>query len=369
LSDVESWLKKPNYDELTIFMYKVLISLREDLIESMYQYTESLIKEGFTFEEKKHWVRENAHKYEKQDIDYQFKEHRCFQLENLLYRVISPKPRNIHFASKFECPDNYKRGLNILIHKIIHGGDLFPHMSRNIINAKKKDGMLIDWGIHHLHMGESVDPEKPYLIEGKNLVLYCFVDELNVYALIIDRHGLWTQDHIFEILASEFPEAIEKFKMIGVMAGNTYSSKERAKLRKVGLTTFSTFKDNVYMPLGGGAVCSGDPLNAVTSLDKRIMYCQEYQKIIKNKFSPYMKENTSLVIDGAINFKLVLFNSDFCVVFDKQNKILLCISHKNIFPFNNSYFVKYVSTMKVIGVEENDIWKYINQSFFGARQY
>ena len=348
-------------------MYKVIISLQQDLLELMYQYTKSLSKDGFVFEEKKQWIRENAGKYDKQSIYSRFKEHRCYQLENLLHRVINPKPRNIHFPSTFECPDDYKKGLNILIHKMNNGEDLLPHMSRDITNAKKKDDMLNDWGIQHLHLGENVDPNKPYLIEGRNLVLYCYVDDLNVYALAVARHGLWAKDYIFEILASNFPKVIEKFKMIGIEPGDTFSSKDRSKLRKAGASIPSIFNNEVYVPPGGGAVCSGDSLNAVTSLDKRMMYCYGYQNFIKNEFSPFLKENTSLIINGDINFKLILFNTDFCTVFDRQNKILFCITYKKLLPFNNNCSIKYASTMKVVGVEENDIWKYIDQSFFGSK--
>ena len=345
------------------FMYKVVISLQQDLLDLMYQQTKSLSKEGFVFEEKKQWIRENVNKYHKQSIYSHFKEHRCYQLENLFHRVINPKPRKIHFPSTFECPDDYMKGLNVLIHKIINGENLLPHMSRNITNAKKKDDMLNDWGIQHLHLGENADPNKPYLIEGRNLVLYCYVDDLNVYALTIARHGLWANNHIFKILASNFPEVIEKFKMIGVKAGNSFSSKERSKLRKAGVSIPSIFNNDVYVSPGGGAVCSGDSLNAVTSLDKRMMHCYEYQRFIKNEFSPYFRENASLIIDGDINFKLILFNTNFCAVYDKRNKILFCITQKKILPFNNSCSIKYASTMKVIGVKESDIWIFIEQLF------
>jgi len=80
-----------------------------------------------------------------------------------------------------------------------------------------------------------------------------------------------------------------------------------------------------------------------------------------------MIENTSLKIDGDINFKLVLFNQDFCAVFDKTNKILFCITQKKLLPFNNRCSFKDTSTMKVTGVDESEIWEYIDQSFFGSK--
>ncbi len=128
-----------------------------------------------------------------------------------------------------------------------------PHLSRRIFKPEEQDGMLFDFGIHHLHLGAVPDTKYPALIRGGDKILYCLVDEGAFYFLAIDNHGRWSDPGLLRIIKDSFPQKLEPYEVRGI-CGLAFDlpEKEREKFRKLGLNAMIELDGKFYAPPGGG---------------------------------------------------------------------------------------------------------------------
>lgn len=70
-------------------------------------------------------------------------------------RLVETRPRKIHKSDTFVCPEDVKNGLAWLESKIEIGESVNAHLN-GATKKNKLDGLLYDWGIQHLHLGEKL---------------------------------------------------------------------------------------------------------------------------------------------------------------------------------------------------------------------
>ena len=248
-----------------------------------------------------------------------FKQHLIISYMGLKHRLIEPKPRKIHYATDFECPDEYKEGLGLLKDKISKGNNLFPHLSRTIFQPKKHDGMYYDWGIHHLHLGIGPDKKYKHLNQGTKKVLYAFFDVDNAYFLCINDHGKWTDESLLRTLHRDFRHVIEPYKLVGILPSNEVrNKKERTQLRGSGITVPVEIDGDNYMPPGLGVTTSGDSLRAVLKMGKVIQFFQVADDCVKQAVRNYLDGLPAIYPDRlqVINLKMTGWNHDSIIVID-----------------------------------------------------
>jgi|GEM_PF-5892401 hypothetical protein len=116
--------------------------------------------------------------------------HMFFTMEK---RIPAKRPRIVHRAKDFVCPDKYQKGLDQLIEKFERGDDLYPYLTKTIRALDFSDGLLFDWDMYHFHLGETI--EKGFITRTKH-ILYAIVKDDDVYLIIIAPHGKDIEDHI-----------------------------------------------------------------------------------------------------------------------------------------------------------------------------
>jgi hypothetical protein len=107
---------------------------------------------------------------------------------NVMRRRIPKHKRKIQRSDVFECPKNLRPGLQRLEAAVVKGEDLTPWQSKNILNTGYNDRMCNNFGIYHLHLGETKEDDSIFIVRT-DLVLYCLVDYSNIYCLQILEHG------------------------------------------------------------------------------------------------------------------------------------------------------------------------------------
>jgi hypothetical protein len=195
------------------------------------------------------------------------------------YRLIEKRKRTIHKADTFICPTGVEKGLNWLEEKIKKGESVNPHLN-SAIKTDKLDGLLYDWGIHHLHLGESFSA--PGYVKRTGPVLFAIFRKDDVYFIDIRDHEGWSDKNLLEIVNRNWPELLSIYKMEGVKPETSFDENDITSLRKSGVNTFHELSDgNSYLSMGGGITSAGTSMMAIRSYVKMVRMLNDIKTNIK----------------------------------------------------------------------------------------
>lgn len=281
--------------------------------------------EGYIFRSFEDWEKtekDSIPDYEKLDTaerQKKYKESIYHDYFNWRQRFIPCKKRKIIYGPNFTRIPEYERGLELLENKIKNGEDINPHLSRQILHPESNDGMLFDFGITHLHLGERMDPRHPTLIEGREKVLYVYIDDDVAVFICIDSHGKWADSRLLEDLDQVYHKALQPYKIQGEPLF-TLNDEERKQLRNVNINTAVEINGGSYMSIGGGITGIGSSVNGILDFTAKRRYYNNLNKRVYNWF----KEN----INYIINEKKI--SGD--IVFDKYDlgKMIFIDTKRNI---------------------------------------
>ena len=159
---------------------------------------------------------------------------------NIVLRRIGKLKRKIQKSIVFECPKNLTNGLRQLETAISKGEDLLPWQSKNILNTGYDDHMCFNWGIYHLHLGETREKDSQFMVRT-GLVLYCLVDFQNIYFIQILEHGEKHSDELLVIARSNWPKLFPKNISNNSAEEKMLSAGKKADHLKFLLTNFEDY--------------------------------------------------------------------------------------------------------------------------------
>ena len=214
-----------------------------------------------------------------------------------LERIIPVSRRKVVKAKGFSCPPLFTEKLKRLETEIENGANLDSYLSRSIMNCRKDDLMLYDWGIYHLHISDKLDTRKPDgFMERSDLLLYALFDDDKAYFIKTINHkgenNMWTKKECLEIINDNWPYLLETYVMKGLSKEQQYiSDDERTILRKKHGNTFITLNNGVViMPPNIGLVCDGSPIKAIYAADCLKKQLNAVQSSIINDISDFRKQ-------------------------------------------------------------------------------
>ena len=138
--------------------------------------------------------------------------------------------------------------------------------------------MLNDWGIHHLHLGSNVEGDG--FTERTDDVLFLMVREDDAYLLDVRPHGAWADDDFIEIVHTNWPSAIEEFRLSGIRATALTTEQWKNLRAKSRNAAVGTKDGTVYAAIGGGLVSSGSNIRAIRWGDYMLMTAQAIEKAV-----------------------------------------------------------------------------------------
>lgn len=235
---------------------------------------------------------------------------------SLKKRLIKPAKRKILKSDVFVCPTDLMNALTLIESKIINGDDLLPHLSRKLNNIREKDGLLFDWGIHHLHLGTVM--ESNGFINRSGPLLYAIFDSENAYFINVLNHGEWTAQELIKTIHRNWPSSIENFKLKDVIdVQHHFSDRDISKLRGNNMNVVIEVEDGaVYMGPGGGLTASGDSLDAQFDSLKVMLNFEDLQNRIKDDIEKVLNEahiDISIITNNNFNFKLKKHQDQFYI--------------------------------------------------------
>jgi len=293
----------------------VNLDLRNDFENAVLADIEAFKNNGFLFLEYDEWKNNQE---QEDNSENKYKQYLIYSYANLRQRIINAKPRKILFANNFSRLPDYEDGLKFLENKIINGEDLIPHLSRQIFNPNEQDGMLFDFGIYHLHLGTTPDTRYPFLIQGREKILYCLFDNDFAYFLVIDNHGRWNDLSLLRIIKNNFPQKLDTWEMKNVILTFNPTEQERLKLRKSGVNMPIELDGKFYISPGGGINTAGTSAMAVMEMNRYYRRYKRFEKIIREHFANDNELETKFQIN-SLNLSLQSFMP--FVLTDNENRV------------------------------------------------
>ena len=199
----------------------------------------------------------NKDGYDTYNID---KEELPYKYFNLLNRRVSAVPRRVFISNelyKSYYYNKYKEVITDLKNLIEEGKDISPHLSKKIDNINYNDGLLNDWGIHHLHLSRKKGRGK--FNERTGPLLYVRFEHNRAYFINIYNHKNWCKKEIIEIIHRNWEKDFERFRLKGVESiYPQLDEKDHQALRNSNINTLIQIDNNVvYMGFGLGMSSSG----------------------------------------------------------------------------------------------------------------
>ncbi|HSY21942.1 MAG TPA: hypothetical protein VK841_07500 [Polyangiaceae bacterium] len=217
-----------------------------------------------------------------------------FAFFNLLKRLVTPTRRTVHVGRSLTCPAEHQAGYEEVTRKVRDGLDLTPHLSRKLSDIDYDDGLLNDWGIHHLHLGTRVSKHPPF-VERTGPVLFARFTEQDAYFILINKHGTWSDIAILEEFHAAWPLVAGGFQLQGVSPSQPNpTANEISMLRKAGVQTLVSVGGKVLFPMGRGITTSGLAVEVVERSDRVNRQLQVFEELVvqqKSSIFAYGKAN------------------------------------------------------------------------------
>ncbi|HCB1678794.1 MULTISPECIES: hypothetical protein [unclassified Citrobacter] len=239
-----------------------------------------------------------------------------FNLINIHERLIKPKKRHVHISTKISFPISDERGFRKLIQKMENGEDINSHLSKLIFNTNKNDGMLLDFGLHHFHLGEKIELKKKQKTTSKNdfidrtgALLVALVRDDDIYCLGVFDHGndLWINTDLIEIIHAEWPHALDKNRINSVISISPEpNSIDRKKYRDSNFNTIVEVSDGTYYQmLGGGFNAAGSSALAGLKFANNNLTVSLLEYYAPSKIVQMIINHSFVSDKGAIHLKLL----------------------------------------------------------------
>lgn len=205
-------------------------------------------------------------------------------------KTVAPRPRRTHsspdFDSKLAALDQPKQTAAASIRrKFEEGDDVGGHLSGASVNPSRTDGLLADWGIHHLHISITKRNPANRFYERTGPVMFAWIRDDDAYFIDIYPHGIafpeaWTRQELLKIVDRNWPHLIDPYRLNGVVGlSMNCSDLDRKDLRKVNINSAVPLDSSFIIGPGGGLAGSGVPVRNVMRLNQTVREVKKLEKL------------------------------------------------------------------------------------------
>ncbi len=229
---------------------------------------------------------------------------------------IAANPRQVLRSDVLmNCPESIQSDLEVLLLKAERGEDLSEYLPRDAKKWDYLDGLLNDWGIHHLHFYS-----KSARSQDTNFLLLARVTAETFHAITVTGHRKWTDPELIEILKRNWPETIHVINQGAVSAEQQaeirrlnlqqrISAHEHEQLRKAGIMSSVVTEDgSLTMPTLGINSKGHSNEDAIRSLqlNRTLKFLKQ---ILPNELPSLLQKARREPLSGSINLKMVAMDA------------------------------------------------------------
>lgn len=254
---------------------------------------------------------------------------------NLRLKSVDVKPRSTHRSPEFDAKlaaldASLVLAAEEIIAKTERGESLAGHLSRASMNAGREDGLLIDWGLYHLHISTNrTNAADPFFARTGPVIFAMFTEDA-AYFVDIYNHGpgfpeAWTRTQLLEIVWRAWPAVLEPFRMRGFVPGGRSIDDPAllADLRRGGVYHPVAIDGHYFAPPGGGVTAAGSSLTIGEAADMLMIRLRDLETRIAN-FDQPTRQSLALsagVEEADLDFELREDPSGDWVVFAKGSNV------------------------------------------------
>lgn len=243
---------------------------------------------------------------------------------NVRHRAIDPTVRPVFHSREFKNEQGtYSQQTQLALLEIqrrsLAGESLLPFHHRALTeHPEYHDGLLNEWGVHHLHLGGIV-PEHDGYTPRSSAVLCVVARSDALYFVRVHTHRAWSDYVLVEIVHENWPHLLEDDRAVGVSTRgeDALTPAEHQRMRDAGFTMLTTMKDGtVYVPPGGGYSMSGHSSAVVRRADRLLGRVRELQRHVEEHADEYASEIRKLRRNDVteLHFELELENEGMVIV-------------------------------------------------------
>ena len=208
---------------------------------------------------------------------------------NATRRIVGAWPRTVHRAIGFVSPKDkdQARALATIEQKIRNGESVVPYLSRKIRDLSYNDILFNDWGIHHFHLGTTVEADG-FVKRTGPLLYVVFGDTIDfhntgntdAHLLTVMGHNDFATQVLVEIMHENWPELLSQFNTPGVN-GDRLSDAEIRRLRELHTNYCLRLRDGTscFAP-GGGITFAGTSMIDTFRAMHRVWWAEKQQEIV-----------------------------------------------------------------------------------------
>ena len=208
---------------------------------------------------------------------------------NAMRRIVGPWPRAVHRANGFASPKDpdQARALSSIEQKLQNGESVIPYLSRKIRDLRYNDLLFNDWGIHHFHLGTTV--EEHGFVNRTGPLLYVVLGDTidfhstgntDAHLITIMGHDDFATQVLVEIIYDNWPELLSQFSFRGV-SGDRLSDSDIRRLRQMHTNYCLRLRDGTscFSP-GGGITSAGTSAIDTYRALHRVWWAEKQQEVV-----------------------------------------------------------------------------------------
>jgi hypothetical protein len=201
----------------------------------------------------------------------------CMRYRRVTRRGVRPAIRKVLVSREFLRPPHHQAGFDLIKAKSEKGEDLKPHQTRLLKRADTDDDLLKDWGIHHFHLGTTIEADG--YVNRDDALLYARVTNDTLFCIQVLDHDAFTDQQLLQILHDNWPDSITHWRVQGLSVNDRFSAQEIRVVRKKGAQLFIAVADGtVYAPIGGGISSSTASVLDVVGCDRLKKLCRDLEE-------------------------------------------------------------------------------------------
>lgn len=253
-------------------------------------------------------------------------------------RTIPPIPYAIRFSAEIlQNPKlkAHKKAVDEITTRLKGGETLRPYLSKQAIAPAYKDGLLLSWGIHHLHLNTIDSAGKDGFVSrprGRSELLLVRIEGQTAYLIEIVPHSeqyLFWNPRLLEIVDRNWPELHIAPNLI---TGGEFSPEQIKHLR--------TYWGNYAIAVNGRTIVPKPMTSAGVPMETQMRYrvlCEQLQAVesdVRHRFYEFFphKASPGLSWPAIHEVRLVGIEDDYFVLQDRSTLRLCHALHATALP-------------------------------------
>lgn len=241
---------------------------------------------------------------------------------NIVRRLPPVVPWTISVSTELEkrkLPPDIREGLGLFLNRAKTGENLKPYISTRILDADFPDLMFYSWGIHHFHLGRSLDHRG--FIERTDELLFAITEPETYTMYLIDvllHLGSFTNQDLLRIIENNWPQVLDRYTLVGVTPSfNGLADDELRKLGNAGINVaLQTPGGRVLAPMGGGITTAKTSVENTIEADRAKAIVRNLQQHLEGqakKIEEHFESNFEL-LPNKLQLRLISFGQTIKVI-------------------------------------------------------